>query len=46
MSTDATTAANKERVRQILATIKPLAGEYYRLTGKPLGVTAGVRFHG
>jgi hypothetical protein len=36
MSTDATSAANVERVRQILATIKSLAGEFYRLTGKPL----------
>ena len=30
------------RVRQILAEIKPLAAEYYRLTGKPLGVTGEV----
>src|SRR5438045_943077 len=28
-----------KRVREILATVKPLAAEYYRLTGKPLGVT-------
>jgi Family of unknown function (DUF6998) len=27
------------RVRDILAAVKPLAAEYYRLTGKPLGVT-------
>lgn len=33
---------NKDRVREILATIKPLAAEYYRLTGKPLGVTGEV----
>lgn len=33
---------NIERVREILATVKPLAGEYYRLTGKPLGVTGEV----
>ena len=26
------------RVREILAAVKPLAAEYYRLTGKPLGV--------
>lgn len=30
---------NTERLRQILAEIKLLAAEYYRLTGKPLGVT-------
>jgi hypothetical protein len=28
-----------QRVREILAALKPLAAEYYRLTGKPLGVT-------
>jgi len=31
-----------ERVREILAAVKPLAAEYYRLTGKPLGVTGEV----
>ena len=31
-----------QRVREILATVKPLAAEYYRLTGKPLGVTGEV----
>jgi hypothetical protein len=31
-----------KRVEEILETIKPLAGEYYRLTGKPLGVTGEV----
>jgi hypothetical protein len=31
-----------ERVKQILATVKPLAAEYYQLTGKPLGVTGEV----
>jgi hypothetical protein len=36
------TDANEARVREILATIKPLAGEYYRLTGKPLGVTGEI----
>src|SRR3954469_24001555 len=30
------------RVEEILATVKPLAAEYYRLTGKPLGVTGEV----
>jgi hypothetical protein len=30
------------RMREILATVKPLAAEYYRLTGKPLGVTGEV----
>jgi len=30
------------RVREILAEVKPLAAEYYRLTGKPLGVTGEV----
>jgi len=32
----------EERVKAILATVKPLAAEYYRLTGKPLGVTGEV----
>jgi hypothetical protein len=31
-----------ERVREILAAVKPLAAEYYRLTNKPLGVTGEV----
>lgn len=31
-----------DRVRTILAEVKPLAAEYYRLTGKPLGVTGEV----
>jgi hypothetical protein len=30
------------RVEQILAAIKPLAAEYYQLTGKPLGVTGEI----
>jgi len=30
------------RVRKILATVRPLAAEFYRLTGKPLGVTGEV----
>lgn len=33
---------SESRVREILATVKPLAAEYYRLTGKPLGVTGEV----
>src|SRR5271166_5200400 len=33
---------NEARVRNILAKVKPLAAEYYRLTGKPLGVTGEV----
>jgi hypothetical protein len=35
-------ATNEARVREILATVKPLAGEFYRLTGKPLGVTGEI----
>ena len=38
-STDDITAA---RVHDILALVKPLAGEYYQLTGKPLGLTGEV----
>ncbi len=34
--------ADVARVREILATVKPLAAEYYRLTEKPLGVTGEV----
>jgi hypothetical protein len=30
------------RVKEILAEVRLLAGEYYRLTGKPLGVTGEV----
>ncbi len=33
---------NSERIKEILAKVKPLAAEYYRLTGKPLGVTGEV----
>jgi hypothetical protein len=32
----------ERRVREILATVRPLAAEFYRLTGKPLGVTGEV----
>lgn len=35
-------ATDDARVREILATVKPLAAEYYRLTGRPLGVTGEV----
>ena len=35
-------ATNDARVREILATVKLLAAEYYRLTGKPLGVTGEI----
>lgn len=31
-----------EKVNQILATVRPLAAEYYLLTGKPLGVTGEI----
>ena len=30
------------RVREILATVKPLAVQYYELTGRPLGVTGEI----
>jgi hypothetical protein len=35
-------AADARRVREILAAVKLLAAEYYRLTGKPLGVTGEI----
>jgi hypothetical protein len=31
-----------DRVKEILAAVRPLAAEYYRLTNKPLGVTGEV----
>jgi hypothetical protein len=34
--------SNETRIREILATVKPLAVEYYQLTGKPLGVTGEI----
>ncbi len=37
-----TKAKNLQRLRDILAIVKPLAAEYYKLTGKPLGVTGEV----
>jgi hypothetical protein len=42
MLNDVASDTSEARVRQILATIKPLAGEFYRLTGKPLGVTGEI----
>jgi hypothetical protein len=33
---------NESRAREILETIKPLAAEFYRITGKPLGVTGEI----
>jgi hypothetical protein len=33
---------DEKRIKAILAAVKPLAAEYYRLTGKPLGVTGEV----
>lgn len=37
-----TNEPNDARVSEILAAVEPLAAEYYRLTGKPLGVTGEV----
>ena len=34
--------SSERRVREILVAVKPLAAEFYRLTGKPLGVTGEV----
>lgn len=33
------------RIRDILSQVKELGGEYYQLTGKPLGVTGEVAEH-
>jgi hypothetical protein len=33
------------RVHEILVAVKPLAAEFYRLTGKPLGVTGEIAEH-
>lgn len=33
---------SNERVREILALVRPLAADFYRLTGKPLGVTGEI----
>jgi hypothetical protein len=35
-------SATSDRVREILAAVKPLAAEFYRLSGKPLGVTGEI----
>jgi hypothetical protein len=35
-------ADDAQRVKEILAAVKPLAAEYYRLTKKPLGVTGEI----
>lgn len=37
-----TETTSAERVREILAAVKPLAAEFYRLSGKPLGVTGEI----
>lgn len=37
-----TETPSAHRVRDILAAVKPLAAEFYQLTGKPLGVTGEV----
>lgn len=39
---DELTAEQRGRVAEIVAEIRPLASEFYRLTGKPLGVTGEV----
>jgi hypothetical protein len=39
---DVSSPAAVERVREILAAVKPLAAEFYRLSGKPLGVTGEI----
>jgi len=31
-----------DRIREVLAAVKPLAAEFYRLSGKPLGVTGEI----
>ncbi len=36
------TPDGRVRVREILTTVKSLAAEYYKLTGKPLGVTGEI----
>lgn len=37
-----TETQREKRVKEILAAVKPLAAEYYRLTNKPLGVTGEI----
>lgn len=39
---DGLAEADQARVREILAAVKPLAAEFYRLTGKPPGVTGEI----
>jgi len=39
---DGLAEADQARVRKILALVKQLAAKFYRLTGKPLGVTGEV----
>jgi hypothetical protein len=36
------TSPDSQRIREVLADAKRLAVEYYKLTGKPLGVTGEV----
>lgn len=40
-----TDVAKSQRVAAVLAAIRPLAAEYYQLTGKPLGVTGELGEH-
>src|SRR5271156_5527269 len=42
MEVEMTEGRDAERLREILAAVKPLAAEFYRLTGKPLGVTGEI----
>ena len=35
-------SSNAVRLRKLIAEVKPLAREYYLLTGRPLGITAEV----
>jgi hypothetical protein len=42
MSMTDTVPATPDRAWDILAEVKPLAAEFYRLTGKPLGVTGEI----
>lgn len=39
---DAVPRAEVVRLKEILATVKPLAAEYYCISGKPLGVTGEI----
>ena len=41
-SSHMTETQDAQRVREILAKVKPLAVEFYKLTGKPLGVTGEI----